>query len=168
MNARWSWIRIGGLVLLLIPLGTSAAPAQDRSAGLGQGQAQVRSSVPKAATVEVPAEVADLYCQANDALRVGDWPRAARLYSGVLEKAPTLKPVRVRYGIALVREVAAQVGTRPVDAIFLTHGAELAVFERGRTTSCSVGSRTALLVSRRLMPIASRPALSARRPSRKG
>jgi len=33
---------------------------------------------------------------------------------------------------ALTREVAAQVGTRPVDAILLTPGTEVAVFERGR------------------------------------
>jgi tetratricopeptide (TPR) repeat protein/Zn-dependent protease with chaperone function len=33
---------------------------------------------------------------------------------------------------AVAREVAARVGTRPVDAIFLTPAAEVAVFERGR------------------------------------
>lgn len=33
---------------------------------------------------------------------------------------------------ALAREVADEVGTRPVDVIYLTHGCEMAVFERGR------------------------------------
>ncbi len=82
----------------------------------------------------IPVKVIGLIAVFGFAMLATVWSSVRSLFVRIKDEDPgrALNDTEAPGLWAVVREVAAQVGTRPVDAIFLTPGTELAVFERGR------------------------------------
>lgn len=81
----------------------------------------------------IPGKAVALYFAFAFAMLVMIWSSLRSLFVRIKAEDPgrTLAPEEAPRLWELTREVASRVGTRPVDAIFLTPGTDLAVFERG-------------------------------------